>query len=180
MSRAPQNDSGRVQTRGIIGSLWYMSPEQVTGRRDLDLRVDIYALGILLYQLVCGRTPFQGSAQELLTQHLEAALPPPPPGKVKVSMALAGLMLRLTAKSPGSRVPDARNAVDALQALLERTPDEPLAAPMAKKPSGEAQKKLLQEALADPLEASIARESGAAIGPAEFDPTKNLVSDDED
>ncbi|MBI4703623.1 MAG: serine/threonine protein kinase [Deltaproteobacteria bacterium] len=46
--------AGRGQTKGIIGSLYYMAPEQVHGQRDLDRRVDVYAMGIVLYQMLEG------------------------------------------------------------------------------------------------------------------------------
>src|SRR6185295_2473943 len=71
-----QGDATRPQTRGILGSLWYMSPEQVTGRRDLDHRVDVYALGILLYQLLVGHVPFDAQSDyEIMRLHAEAPMP---------------------------------------------------------------------------------------------------------
>jgi eukaryotic-like serine/threonine-protein kinase len=67
---------GQGNTKGVIGSLWYMSPEQVQGRRDLDKRLDIYALGILLYELLTGSVPFNAeSSYEIMRQHVEAPLP---------------------------------------------------------------------------------------------------------
>jgi eukaryotic-like serine/threonine-protein kinase len=70
------DEADRQQTRGIIGSLWYMSPEQVTGRRDLDQRVDIYALGILLYQMLTGRVPFDAESDyDIMRMHAEAPMP---------------------------------------------------------------------------------------------------------
>jgi tRNA A-37 threonylcarbamoyl transferase component Bud32 len=68
--------AGRGVTKGIIGSLSYMAPEQVRGQRDLDKRVDIYALGILLFELLIGRVPFDApSDYELMRMHAEAPLP---------------------------------------------------------------------------------------------------------
>jgi serine/threonine-protein kinase len=67
---------GQGNTKGVIGSLWYMSPEQVQGRRDLDKRLDIYALGILLYELLTGSVPFNAeSSYEIMRQHVETPLP---------------------------------------------------------------------------------------------------------
>jgi serine/threonine-protein kinase len=71
-----QGESPRPNTRGVIGSLWYMSPEQVVGRRDLDHRVDVYALGILLYQMLVGRVPFDArSDYDIMKLHAEAPMP---------------------------------------------------------------------------------------------------------
>ena len=68
--------AGKGKTRGIIGSLWYMAPEQVTGRRDLDKRVDIYALGILFYEMLVGNVPFDAASDyELMKMHVEAPMP---------------------------------------------------------------------------------------------------------
>src|SRR6185437_2257206 len=69
-------DTSRPQTRGILGSLWYMSPEQVKGKRDLDQRVDVYALGIMLYQMLVGRVPFDAKSDyEIMKLHAEAPMP---------------------------------------------------------------------------------------------------------
>src|SRR4051812_47919192 len=68
--------AGRGVTKGIIGSLFYMAPEQVRGQRDLDKRVDIYALGILFFELLTGRVPFDApSDYEVMKLHAEAPLP---------------------------------------------------------------------------------------------------------
>jgi serine/threonine protein kinase len=68
--------AGRGVTKGIIGSISYMAPEQVRGQRDLDKRVDIYALGIVLYELVMGRLPFEAlSDYELMRMHTETPIP---------------------------------------------------------------------------------------------------------
>ncbi|MBK6513822.1 MAG: protein kinase [Polyangiaceae bacterium] len=67
---------GQGNTKGVIGSLWYMSPEQVQGRRDLDKRLDIYALGIMLFELLTGRVPFHAdSSYEIMRLHVEEPLP---------------------------------------------------------------------------------------------------------
>src|SRR6185295_15454610 len=68
--------AGRGVTKGIIGSLSYMAPEQVRGQRDLDKRVDIYALGIVLFELIMGRAPFEApSDYELMRMQAEAPIP---------------------------------------------------------------------------------------------------------
>ncbi|MFO0614017.1 MAG: protein kinase [Polyangiaceae bacterium] len=67
---------GAGKTKGVIGSLWYMSPEQVQGKKDLDKRVDIYGLGILFFELLTGHVPFDAqSSYELMRKHVEDPLP---------------------------------------------------------------------------------------------------------
>lgn len=67
---------GAGNTKGVIGSLWYMSPEQVQGKKDLDKRVDIYGLGILFFELLTGHVPFDAqSSYELMRKHVEDPLP---------------------------------------------------------------------------------------------------------
>ncbi|MCL2824162.1 MAG: serine/threonine protein kinase, partial [Polyangiaceae bacterium] len=63
-------------TRGIIGTLLYMAPEQITALQPLDRRVDIYALGILLYEMLACRVPFAGQSDfETMMMHLNSQVP---------------------------------------------------------------------------------------------------------
>jgi serine/threonine protein kinase len=67
---------GPTQVGGIVGSLWYMAPEQIKGSRDLDKRLDIYALGIVLFELTTGHVPFDGETEyEIMTKHMSNAVP---------------------------------------------------------------------------------------------------------
>jgi serine/threonine protein kinase len=66
---------GKGNTVGVIGSVRYMAPEQCTGQKDLDKRLDIYALGIVLFELLTGTRPFDGSGFELMSKHVHDPLP---------------------------------------------------------------------------------------------------------
>ncbi|MRG92955.1 serine/threonine-protein kinase [Polyangium spumosum] len=67
---------GKGNTEGVIGSVLYMSPEQCTGKKGLDKRVDVYALGILLYELLVGQVPFDDDSHYMImTSHVKEPLP---------------------------------------------------------------------------------------------------------
>jgi len=67
-------DAARLTTNGLIGTPHYMSPEQAQGEQ-VDPRADLYALGCLLFELVTGRPPFDGSGFEVLLAHLGHPVP---------------------------------------------------------------------------------------------------------
>jgi eukaryotic-like serine/threonine-protein kinase len=101
------NDEGPALTRAgfVCGTPEYMSPEQARGA-PLDHRSDLYAVGVILYQLMSGLLPFDSdSAVGFATKHLTEV--PPPPSKrrpdAKISPAMERLILRTMAKSPDDR-----------------------------------------------------------------------------
>ena len=66
-------DLGQTQTGGLIGTLAYMSPEQITGA-PISIAADLYALGVTLFEALTGRLPFLGP--DFVAQHLGEAPPP--------------------------------------------------------------------------------------------------------
>jgi WD40 repeat protein/serine/threonine protein kinase len=83
-----------------VGSPAYMAPEQWMSAESVDRRCDVYALGVLSYEAVGGRTPFSGTLQELAEQHLRAAVPPLPVG---LPGELHAVIVRAMAKEPEGR-----------------------------------------------------------------------------
>ncbi len=70
--------TSRTRTGIVMGTPAYMSPEQCEGKANVDLRTDIYALGIVLYEMIVGRVPFIGEGYgEILVQHLTQNPAPP-------------------------------------------------------------------------------------------------------
>jgi serine/threonine-protein kinase len=113
--------AGADQIRGMtIGTPSYMSPEQGLGE-DVDGRTDIYSLGVILFEMLSGRVPFQGrTIQELIAMHIAA--PPPSLATLRptIPSALVAIVERMLVKTPATR-PDAAEVVAALAAA--RTPD---------------------------------------------------------
>lgn len=109
-------DLGQTQTGGLIGTLAYMSPEQITGA-DLTIAADLYALGVTLYQTLTGRLPFLGP--DFVAQHL-GETPPPPSSVAQISPAWDEVLDRALAKNPGER----HDSVDAMRRQLLAMPLE--------------------------------------------------------
>jgi serine/threonine protein kinase len=102
--------------REIAGTPYYISPEQASGA-PTDERTDLYALGVILFQMLTGEKPYVGATtEEILEQHRNAALP-------KLEPELAAyqpLLNKLLAKDPAQRFGSAREVLEALEQL--RTP----------------------------------------------------------
>jgi eukaryotic-like serine/threonine-protein kinase len=104
-----------------VGTLTIMAPEQILGG-PVDTRIDVYALGVLLYRLLTGRLPFDGkSALTLAQQHLEEPAPRPSL-RVPVTPALDAIVLRCMEKRPERRHDSVRELLDALRSAALGAP----------------------------------------------------------
>jgi len=121
VAKAVSEATGRQQltTAGVaLGTPAYMAPEQAAADPHLDHRVDIYALGVLGYELLTGKTPFAGrTPQETLAAHVMQ--PPEPVSRLRpgVSPALEGVVMKCLAKRPADRFQGAEELVAALEPL---------------------------------------------------------------
>jgi len=114
-------DVSREQTKGILGSLWYMSPEQVTGRRDLDKRVDIYALGIVLYQMLVGDVPFDAESEyEIMRKHAEEPMPRASAKRPDLPLAVDELIQKACAKDRAARFQSCEELIAAIDHAAAR------------------------------------------------------------
>lgn len=97
----------------------YMAPEQVQGQRG-DQRTDIYALGIMLYELLTGQIPFEGQAPEVLwTRRAQGAIPRLDRERPDVSPQVAAVVARSLQRDPDDRYPDMRALIHDLDHLDE-------------------------------------------------------------
>ncbi len=108
-------------TGRTMGTAAYMAPEQIRGTPEVSHKTDLYALGIVLYQMLTGELPFQGTSPVVL-MHLHMNEPPPrASAKVQViPVALDDLVLKLMGKSPTDRPWDAAAVALTLRELLAK------------------------------------------------------------
>lgn len=106
----------KLTATGIaIGTPAFMSPEQSAGDRDIDGRTDLYSLGVVAYQMLCGDLPFNAtSTPALLVKHLSER-PVPIEQRANVPADLARAVMLCLEKNPDDRFPDARAFVRALE-----------------------------------------------------------------
>ncbi|GAA0914104.1 serine/threonine-protein kinase [Nonomuraea longicatena] len=119
---------GRLTAVGtVVGTPAYMSPEQIIGRPG-EAPADLYALGCVAYEMLCGRPPFTGSAVELIQHHLNLAPEPPSRLRPDVPPELASLTLALLDKDPEAR-PTAGQLLSRLHSGRPVQPTVPTAVP---------------------------------------------------
>lgn len=93
---------------GAVGTIDYMAPEQIRESGSVDGRADIYAMGLVLYEILTGQRPFQGNPAQIMFAHLQQ--PPPDPRKTNPNIPahVANTILRALSKRPDDRYPSAQ------------------------------------------------------------------------
>jgi hypothetical protein len=105
----------------VVGTPAYMSPEQASGQRELDGRTDLYSLGVVLYEMVTGRLPFESdTAMGIILHHLQTA--PTPPHELRPDLGipapLSEVLLRMLDKDRDRRFRSAADLIAALDGVL--------------------------------------------------------------
>jgi serine/threonine-protein kinase len=120
---APPREGGsdpRITTAGIaLGTPAYMAPEQIAADPELDPRADIYAVGVLAFEMLTGRQPFEGASPAALMTAVMVESPPPIEQlRPEVPAALAAIIARCLKKRREERWQSAANLADQLEPLL--------------------------------------------------------------
>ncbi len=173
-----------TQTQTMMGSPLYMSPEQMRSSKDVDRRTDIWALGVILHELISGDVPFSGTT---FPEVLMKVMTEPAPGlrslRPEVPEALEAVVLRCLAKAPGDRhssvaalavalAPFASGRTLGLQSRLQHSMSEPpravalapLPAPVLLSTRIEVGSKMLDLPLQTPGDAGTLPSIGSAQG----------------
>jgi serine/threonine-protein kinase len=173
-----EGEEGDALARAIVGTPAYMSPEQASGC-EVDGRSDLYALGVLLFELVTGRLPFERpSIAGLAAAH--AALQPPRPSEIAgpLDPELESIILACLEKRPGDRPRDARAVREALDRVIERSDER---APRSRGPSSSSRGSSARRAIAVAAAASalgaLALGAGASARAAISTPLAGKIGD---
>lgn len=112
----------RVLTRAgqVFGTPSYMAPEQIAGQAA-DARADVYAAGIVLFEMLAGAPPFRGADSEILRQHVMEELPIALLPSAAATPPVVAFLKRATAKTRAERFASANEMLEALDPILEET-----------------------------------------------------------
>jgi serine/threonine-protein kinase len=136
IAKAAASASTLTRTGMVLGSANYVAPEQAKGD-DVGPAADQYSLGCVLFEAVCGRTPYTGANPvAIATQHVSAPVPDPAEHQPDLPAPAAALIRRALAKHPADRFPTTKSMATALTGALAGAlqPRPPLPGP----PVGEA------------------------------------------
>ncbi|HUA63687.1 MAG TPA: serine/threonine-protein kinase [Verrucomicrobiae bacterium] len=157
-----------TQTGMTVGSMYYMSPEQIQATGEIDRRADLYSAGITLYEMVTGKRPFDGdSAYAIMAAHLRQLPQPPVAIDPQLPEALNRAILKAIAKSPNDRFQTAAEFRGVLQQMvLARDVPAPQPAPPATRPVKTAPSHRTLWLIIGPLVTAAALVALIEIGPA--------------
>ncbi|HWP06890.1 MAG TPA: protein kinase [Polyangiaceae bacterium] len=153
-------DIAMTRTSAVLGSPLYMSPEQIRASREVDARADLWALGVILYELVCGGRPF--TAEALPELSVKVAIEPPNafPADAQVPPALQSAILRCLEKERDRRFASVATFAQALVPFASRRASASI------------------ERIANALGTSSAELSASALGPgpASAEPPRSFAA----
>jgi serine/threonine protein kinase len=119
-----------LTSTGVLGTPYYISPEQAEGRKTLDSRTDMYSLGVCLYQMLSGEPPYIGdSVVELIFQHVEAPIPSVRDKRPDVPLSVDEIVRKCMAKKVEDRYATPADLITAIDQALKGEVAEAIAKP---------------------------------------------------
>lgn len=119
IAKSLEGDNFKTKTGLMVGTPFYMSPEQIQGVKNIDHRADIYSLGVTLFQMLTGRLPFEGeNAWEVVSQHYLREPPTLALYRLDLSSEWDRVIRTAMAKAPDQRYSSARAFARAILPLL--------------------------------------------------------------
>ena len=168
------SETSLTQTNTLLGSVHYLSPEQARGGMA-TIRSDIYALGIVLYELLVGEVPFEGeSAVSIALKHFQEPLPRISQMLPTVPQSLENVVLKATAKEPLDRYSSCYEMLEDLQTCLN---PERLHEPMFKPTAFSQETKVLQPIATGQIPRKIPATS-KEVPEIQFDEEKKAVQEE--
>ncbi|MGD9648318.1 MAG: WD40 repeat domain-containing serine/threonine protein kinase [Pirellulales bacterium] len=126
MAKLLEHANDQTRSGALIGTPAYMAPEQASGQlRDVDARADVYALGVVLYELLTRRRPFEGASDvEIIARVIGEEPRPPTRWRTDIPRDLAAICLKCLDKEPARRYVTAQQLADDLGRFLRGEPTE--------------------------------------------------------
>jgi len=166
-----ENTTQFTKTGGLVGTPAYMSPEQAQGSK-VDPRSDIYSLGIILYEMVTGRVPFEADTPvAVMLKHLNDPLPLPSAVKPDLPPAIERILLKALAKNPDDRFASAAEFLAAWKHALKDIEAHTL--PSATKPAA-----TVAGAVTSSQAPAVVRSTTSAPAPQASTPSEAMVDRD--
>jgi len=125
LAKQSQPDMMSTVTQGVMGTLYYMSPEQVRGMGDVDHRSDLYSLGMTVYEMLAGRLPFEKGDGEfdIMRSIVDKEFPSPKDYNPDCPTALSDIVMRVISKKADDRYQSADEMLAAIDAY-DSVPEE--------------------------------------------------------
>ncbi|MCA9882227.1 MAG: protein kinase [Anaerolineae bacterium] len=136
LARIAQAGESTISHDMMLGTPYYISPEQAQGERTLTHHTDIYSLGVILYELVTGQVPFSGDTPYAIV-HGHIYTPPPSPLVINPELPepVEAVLMKALAKEPQQRYNSAGAMIEAFKAAMKGVdPNEPISSVMMKPP----------------------------------------------
>ncbi|MBN8638393.1 MAG: serine/threonine protein kinase, partial [Anaerolineae bacterium] len=119
LARLAQANESTLSADMVIGTPFYISPEQALGKGEVTASADLYSFGVVLYELITGKVPYSdGTPYSIIHDHIYRELPLPSAINPNVPKAAEAVLLRALAKDPTDRYPTAAVLVGELETAL--------------------------------------------------------------